>query len=70
MQLYFTASIYFLHTWKTHCGLKFHFNQTNQSEFQLARTHVNANNEVTLHQSETLPQSEISNWFEFTLGLM
>ena len=33
-------------------------------------THVDANNEVTLHQSEILPRSEISNQFEFTSGLM
>ena len=41
-----------------------------RSEFHFAWTHVNANNEVTLHQSEILPRSEISNRFEFTSGLM
>ena len=40
------------------------------SEFHYARSHVNADNEVTSHQSEILPQSEISNRFEFTSGLM
>ena len=33
-------------------------------------SHVNADNEVTLHRSEILPQSEISKRFEFTSGLM
>ena len=33
-------------------------------------SHVNYNKKVSLHQSEILPQNEISNWFEFTLGLM
>ena len=41
-----------------------------QSEFHYARSHVNADNEVTSHQSEILPRSEISNRFEFTSGLM
>ena len=41
-----------------------------QSEFHYARGHVNTGNEVTSHWSEILPQSEISNQFEFTLGLM
>ena len=41
-----------------------------QSELHFARSHVNANNEVTLHRSEISPQSEISNQFEFTSGLM
>ena len=41
-----------------------------RSEFHSARIHVNADNEVTLHQSEILPQSEISNRFKFTSGLM
>ena len=41
-----------------------------RSEFHYARSHVNANNEVTLHQSEILPWSEILNRFEFTSGLM
>ena len=40
------------------------------SEFHSARSHVNADNEVTLHQSEILSRSEISNGFEFTSGLM
>ena len=31
---------------------------------------VHANNEVTLHRCEILPQSEISNHFEFNSGLM
>ena len=30
-QLSFTAGIY-LFTWKTHCGLKFHFGQIDRSE--------------------------------------
>ena len=41
-----------------------------RSEFHFTWTHVNVNNEVTLHQSEILPRSEISNRFEFTSGLM
>ena len=41
-----------------------------QSEFHFAWTHVNANNEVTLHRSEIFTRSEISNRFEFTSGLM
>ena len=32
MQLYFAAGIYWLLTWKTHCGLKFHFGQIDRSE--------------------------------------
>ena len=38
--------------------------------FHYAWSHVNADNEVTWHQREILPRSEISNRFEFTLGLM
>ena len=34
-------------------------------KFHFAWTHVNTNNEVTLHRSQILPRSEISNWFEF-----
>ena len=41
-----------------------------QNEFHYMRSHVNADNEVTSYRSEILPQSEISNWFEFTSGLM
>ena len=41
-----------------------------RSEFHDARSHVNADNEVTSHRSEILPQSEISNRFEFTSGLV
>ena len=41
-----------------------------RSEFHFAWTHVNANNEVTLHQSEILPQGETSDRFEFASGLM
>ena len=41
-----------------------------QSEFHSARSHVNADNEVTSHHSEILSWSEISNRFEFTSGLM
>ena len=59
-----------LFTRKAHCSLKFHFGQINQSEFHFAWTHVNVNNEVTLHRSEILPPGEISNRFEFSLGLM
>ena len=31
-QLYFTTGIYIIFTWKTHCGLKFHFGQIDRSE--------------------------------------
>ena len=41
-----------------------------RSEFQFARSHVKADNEVTSHQSEILSLSEISNRFEFISGLM
>ena len=41
-----------------------------QNEFHFAWTNKNTNHEVTLYQVEILPWSEISNWFEFTLGLM
>ena len=41
-----------------------------QKEFHYARSHVNADSEVTSHRSEILPRSEISNWFEFTSGLV
>ena len=41
-----------------------------RSEFHFAWSHMNADNEVTLHQSEDLPRSEISNRFEFTSGIM
>ena len=41
-----------------------------QSEFHPAQSHVNADNEVTSHWCEILSQSEISNRFEFTSGLM
>ena len=34
-----------------------------RSEFHFFRSHVNADNEVTLHRSEILPQSEISDRF-------
>ena len=34
-----------------------------QSEFYYARSHVNADNEVTSHRKEILSQSEISNQF-------
>ena len=40
------------------------------SEFHYVRSHVNADNEVTSHRSEILPQNEISNRLEFTSGLM
>ena len=39
-----------------------------RSDFHSAWSHVNADNEVTLHRSEILPRSEISNRFEFTLS--
>ena len=39
-----------------------------RSEFHFAWTHVNTDNEVTLHLSEISPRSEISYWFEFTSG--
>ena len=41
-----------------------------QKEFHYAGSHVNAESEVASHRSEILPRSEISNWFEFTSGLM
>ena len=41
-----------------------------QSEFYSTRSHVNATNEVTSYRSQILSRSEISNRFEFTLGLM
>ena len=59
-----------LFTWKNHCDLKFQFSQFDRSEFHSARSHVNADNEVTSHLSEILSRSEISNRFEFTSGLM
>ena len=40
-----------------------------RNEFHFARSHVNADNEVTLQRNEILPWSEISNQFEFTSGL-
>ena len=40
------------------------------SEFNYARSHVNADNEVTSDRSEILSRSEISNRFELTSGLM
>ena len=63
-QLYFAVGIYCLHgkltmVWNLHW-----------SEFHYAWSHVNSDNEVTSHQSEILPWSEISNQFDFTLGLM
>ena len=39
-------------------------------EIHFAWTHVNANNEVTLQLRKILPQSEISNRFQFTSGPM
>ena len=41
-----------------------------QSEFQFVPSHVNTYNEVALHRSEVLFQSETLNWLEFTSGLM
>ena len=41
-----------------------------RSEFHYVRSHVNADNEITSHRSEILPQGEISNRFKFTSGLM
>ena len=41
-----------------------------QSEFHYTQSHVNADNEVTSHQREISPRSEISNRFEFTSCLM
>ena len=40
-----------------------------QSEFHYARSHVNADNEVTSNRSEILSRIQISNRFEFTSGL-
>ena len=55
--------------------MKFHFGQIDQSDLHRSEFHsegslVNTDNEVTSHQSEILSRSEISNRFEFTLGLM
>ena len=41
-----------------------------QSEFHFAWSHMNDDNEITLHRVEISPQKEISNQFEFTSGLM
>ena len=41
-----------------------------RGEFHYARSHVNADNEVTSHRSEILPPNEISKRFESTSGLM
>ena len=41
-----------------------------QSEFHFDWTYVNTNDAITLHRHEILPQSVISNRFEFTSGLM
>ena len=41
-----------------------------QNKFHSARSHVNAANEATSHQSEVLSRSEISNRFDFTSGFM
>ena len=49
---------------KTHFGLQFYFGQFDRSEFRSGRSRVNADNEVTSHQSEILSRSEISNRFE------
>ena len=62
-----------LFTWKTlwfEISLQSNWPKWNlhQSEFHFTWSHVNAGNEVTLHQGENSPQSEISNWFEFTSG--
>ena len=40
------------------------------SEFHYARSHENDDNKVNSHRSEILPRREISNRFEFTLGLV
>ena len=55
----FISLWHLLFTWKTHCGLKFHFGQIVQSEFHFAWGHVNADKEITLYRIEILPQSEI-----------
>ena len=60
-----------LFTWKTHYCLNFDFGQIDWSQICTeVWSHVSYNKKVSLHQSEILPQNEISNWFEFTLGLM
>ena len=41
-----------------------------KSEFPFAWGYASADKKVTLYQSVILPQSEISNQFEFTLGIM
>ena len=41
-----------------------------RNEFHYTRIHVNADNEINSHRYEILSRSEISHWFEFTLGLI
>ena len=70
-QLYFIAGIYCVHGKLTAVWLV----KLTEVKFapkwvSLRLKHVNANNEVTLHQSEILPWSEISNRFDFTSGLI
>ena len=74
-QLCFTVDIYCLHgkltvvwnvTWSNWPKWNLHW----RSEFHFAWAHVNADKKVTLYQKEVLPQSEISNQSELTLGLM
>ena len=57
------------HKCKSPCGLKVLFGEIDQNEFRITWSHVNTDYEVTLHRSEILPQSEISNQYEFTSGL-
>ena len=65
-------NVYMENSWWFEISLWSNWQKQNlqQSEFHFARTHANASNEVTLHQSEILPQSEISDRFEFISGLM
>ena len=73
-QLYFAAGIYCLHGKFT---AVWNFNLVKLTEVKFAPKwvslrpgHVNADKEVTSHRSDILPQSQISNRFEFTSGLM
>ena len=55
--------------YEIHFG-QFDRSDLHRSEFHSVGSHVNADNEVTSHQSEILSRIEISNRFEFTLSLM
>ena len=72
--LYFIAGIYCLHGKLT---VVWNFISVELAEVKLAMkwfhfgwTHVDVNNEVTLHRSDILHRSEISNRYKFTSSLM